>query len=222
MTELTNAPDFNLAEWLDAAKRPERAVIVYGRADLLGDIDELEAQLRTLASIPAGDLPMSGDESSDLQRQIDALYELMGNSKMVVRVRALIYDESEKIRNEAQADIKDLMDQAAADARADALVNCKRANPKMPANDINTLVRAAAITASSQTLQRESDIRILAAAIVSPQMSVDNVKQLVEAIGETQLNKIREAYSRATNEAPKVVLPKSLKPLPSDETNTSS
>lgn len=222
MTELTNEPDFNLTEWLDAAKRPERAVIVYGRADLLGDIDELEAQLRTLASIPAGDLPMGGSEASEIERQIEALYELMSKSKMVIRVRALIDAESEKIRNDTQAEIKDLMDKAAAAARKDAVMNCKRANPDMPANDINAFVRTAAITASTQVLQREADIRVLAAAIVSPRMSADTVKQLIEAIGETQVNNIKAAYSRATNEAPKVVLPKSLKPSPADDGAMSS
>ena len=222
MTELTNEPDFNLTEWLDAAKRPERAVVVFGRADLLADIDELESQLRALASIPAGDLPMGGSEASEIERKIDALYELMGKSKMVIRVRALIDDESEKIRNDTEVEIKDLMDKAAASARKDAVANCKRANPDMPANDINAFVRSAAITASTQTLQREADIRVLAAAIVSPRMDVDTVKQLIDAIGETQVNSIKAAYSRATNEAPKVVLPKSLRPSQIDDGAMSS
>lgn len=208
MTEIDNPPELDLATWLSAAKRPERSVTVYGRSDLLADIDEAEAELRSIAEIPAEDRGMGGDPRAAVEKRIASLYEQMGASKMVIRVRALIDDESERVRNETQAEIKALMDEAAAAARADAVTNCKRANPAMPANDVNAFVRSAAITASTQVLQRETDVRLLAASIVSPRMDVGTVKELLSAIGETQVNLIKAAYSRATNEAPKVALPK--------------
>lgn len=208
MTETENAPELDLAAWLSAAKRPERSVTVCGRTDLLADIDEAEAELRALAEIPEEDRGMGGDPRAAVEKRITSLYQQMAASKMVIRVRALIDDESEKIRDETQAEIKALMDEAAAAARADAAANCKRANPDMAANDVKAFVRSAAITASTQVLQRETDLRILAASIVSPRMSVAMVKELLDAIGENQVSMIKAAYSRATNEAPKVDLPK--------------
>lgn len=211
---------FDLDAWLDGAKRTERSVTVYGRADLLADIDDLELERGTVAAIPEADRAMGDSSGSHLQSQIDALIIQMDKSKMVLRVRSLIDDETEAIRTETQKDIKDILDAAASDARADAVLQCKRAGVTAT-NDINSLVRTAAITASTTVLQRESDVRILASAIVSPPMSVAQVKKLVERIGEKQVNLIKAAYSRATNEAPKVALPKSLTPSQSDETSMS-
>ena len=209
MTEISNEPDFDFEGWLSAARRPERSVVVYGRADLLADIDQLEADLRAVVTIPDEDRAMGDASGSDIEKQIDALYEQMGASKMVIRVRALIDNETELIRDKAEAepDVKALMNSAASKARADAREHCKRAEVKA-VNDINAFVRNAATAASSQVLTRETDLRILAEAIVSPKMSVAGVRAMLEAIGEPQVNLVKAAFSRASNEAPKVALPK--------------
>lgn len=219
MPETTDS--FDLDAWLDGASRTERSVIVYGRADLLADIDDLEREQGNIALIPEGDRAMSGNDGNDLQSKIDALIVQMDASKMVIRVRSLTDDETEAIRTKTQVDIKDDLDKAASDARAEAVTQCKRAGVTAT-NDINALVRTAAITASSTVLQKESDVRILAEAIVSPVMDVARVKKLINVIGDKQVNLIKQAYSRATNEEPKVVLPKLLTPLLTDETSMSS
>lgn len=209
MTEISNEHDFDFEGWLSAARRPERSVVVYGRADLLADIDQLEAELRAVVTIPDEDRAMGDASGSDIEKQIDALYEQMGASKMVIRVKGLIDNETELIRDktEAEADVQELMNSAASKARADARKNCARAEVKA-VNDVNAFVRNAAIAASSQVLQREADLRILAEAIVSPKMSVAGVRAMLETIGEPQVNLVKAAQSRASNEAPKVALPK--------------
>lgn len=225
MTELTNpetAPEIDIDAWLDGAKRTERTVTVYGRADLFADIDLLEAEQRTLASIPEGDRAMGGEDGSALQGQIDALIVQMDGSKLVLRVRALIDEETEAIRKDAEKDLKEVLDKAAADARDEALRNCKRADPGMAANDKNSMLRNAAAVAMNATLESETDIRTIAAAIVSPPMDAARVRKMIERIGDKQVNLIKEAYSRAVHEAPRVVLPKSLKPSPSDDGAMSS
>lgn len=217
MTEIYDDID----AWLDGAKRAERTVEVYGRADLLADIELLESEQRTLNSIPDEDRAFAGDDGDDLQAKIDALNEQIAASKIVLRVRALIDDEVEVIRAATAKEIKTQLDEAAAEARTDARVQCERAGIK-GANDINQLVRTAAITASTTLLQKEADLRVIAEAVVSPRMDIGRVKKLVDLVGEAQTNKIKEAYSRATTEAPRVMIPKSRKPSPSDDGAMSS
>lgn len=221
MTEITNAPDFDLDAWLDGAKRTERSVIVYGRADLLADIDLLEAEQRTLKSIPEEDRSMGGDDADELQRKIDDLNVQMNASKMVLRVRSLIGEELESIRVQANIDLKDALDKAAASARADAKLQCTRAGVTA-ANDVNTVMRNAAAAAVQVTLEMETDLRTIASAVVSPPMDAARVTKLIAAIGEKQVDKIKEAYSRATNEEPRVQLPKSLTPSQTDDGAMSS
>ncbi|WP_104087041.1 hypothetical protein [Arthrobacter sp. GMC3] len=207
--------------FLSGAKRSERSVTLYGRVDLMADIDLLEAEQRTAAAIPEADRAMGEDSGSTLQAKIDALYVQLAASKKVFRVRSLVYDEVEAIRAETQKELKDDLDKVAAAARADAVDQCKRAGITA-VNDVNAFVRTAAITASTAVLQKESDLRVIAKAVVSPAMNLDRVKQLAEVLGEAQINMIKAAYSRATNEEPKVMIPKLLTPSPTDETAMSS
>lgn len=207
--------------FLSGAKRSERSVTLYGRVDLMADIDLLEAEQRTAAAIPEADRAMGEGSGSTLQAKIDALYVQMDASKIVLRVRSLVDDEVEAIRVETQKELKDDLDKVAAAARADAVDQCKRAGITA-VNDVNAFVRTAAITASTAVLQKESDLRVIAKAVVSPAMDLARVKQLAEVLGDAQMNMIKAAYSRATNEEPKVMVPKLLTPSPTDETAMSS
>lgn len=207
--------------YIDGAQRSEAVAEIFLRPDLDADIQILEAEQRLLKSIPDEDRAMGDSNGSELQAQIDALYVQMGNSKRDFRVRALNDEETELIRTTAAKDIKELLDKAASDARADAKVQCERAGIK-GVNDINAFVRAAAIAASSAVLQKELDFRVIADALVSPRTDVERLKKLVAQIGEVQFNKVKEAYSRATNTGPKVMVPKSLTPSPIDDGPTSS
>ena len=137
MNELNE--DFDLDAWLDGAKRTERAVILYGRADLLADIDLLEAQQRTAAAIPEEDRALGEGVGGYLQDKIDALYVQMDQSKIVLRVRSLTDSEVEEIRTAAEKELKPELDEAAADARADAKRQCERA-AITAVNDINSFV----------------------------------------------------------------------------------
>lgn len=220
MTEVTTA--FDLDAWLDSATRTERAVTVYGRNDLLADIDILEDKLRTQKQIPDEDRALGGDDSvAEIERQIDALYVQLGKSRLDLRVTTLAGTEEDEIRDQVKKDLKAEMDAAAKKARADAREECERAGV-VAANDINSVLRNAAFAASSAVVDREVNLRILAKVIISPRMSLDNVRTMYTAIGDSQVALISAAYTRASNEAPKVVVPKSLKPSPSDDGAMSS
>lgn len=217
MTEIYDDID----AYIEGAQRGEAVAEIFLRPDIDADIQLLENQLRTVAVIPLEDRSAGDSNGKELQEQIDALYVEMGKSKREFRVRALIDDEIDLIRTEAQKEIKAELDQAAADARAEAKVQCERAGIKA-ANDINAFVRTAAITASSAALQKEVDYRIIAAALVQPRTDAKRLKTLAERIGEFQFNKIKEAYSRATNQGPKVMVPKLQTPSRNSDGPTSS
>ena len=219
MTEST--PDFDLDAWLDGAKRTERAVTVYARADLLADIDRLEVEKRTLAAIPEEDRSLSDGDGSGLQDQIDVLNVQLDKSKMELRVTFLDDEEQDAIREAVKKDLKEAADKAAANARKEALINCERTGITA-ANDKNEVMRRMALSAVNKVIEREVSLRTLADCVVSPKMSLDQVRKLYTKIGESQLAVITAAYSRASNEAPEVQVPKSQTPSRSDDGAMSS
>jgi hypothetical protein len=213
--------EIDVAAWLDGAKRTERSVTVYARADLLADIDKLEAEKRTLASIPEDDRSLGDDEGRALQEQIDALYVQLDKSKMELRVTFLDDEEQDAIREAVKTDFKEAADKAATKARKEALVNCERTGI-VSVNDKNDVVRRMALSAVNKVIEREVSLRTLTECLVSPKMTREQVGQMYGKIGEAQLALITAAYSRASNEAPEVQVPKLLTPSHSDETDTSS
>ncbi|ALE91818.1 hypothetical protein AOC05_04935 [Arthrobacter alpinus] len=218
---MTENTDFDLDAWLDGAKRTERAVTVYGRGDLLAVIDKLEAEQRTMASIPEADRAMSDGDGSHLQGQIDALYLQLDASKLEMRVTFLDDEEQATIRKEVKTDLKSEADAAAKGAAIEARERCARNEIKVPA-EVNQVVRRMTADAENKVIEREVSIRTLSACLVDPVMSPDQVRKLYKVIGDSQLAVITAAYTRASIEAPEVQLPKSLAPSPSDDGAMSS
>ena len=212
---------FNLDNWLDGIQRTERSVTLYARPDLLADIDELEAAQRQAAEIPEEDRAAGESTGGKLQEKIDELYIALDASKQVFRVSFLDDDEQNAIREAVKTDLKDDADKAAAAARKEGREKCRRMEITQ-ANDINTIVRTMANAAADKVIEREVSIRTIAAAVVSPKLSVEQVRKLYTKVGDAQIALLSMAYSRASNEAPQVTVPKSLKPSPTDETGTSS
>lgn len=224
MTELTNpetAPEFDFDAWLDGSKRTERAVDIYGRGDLLAVIDKLEAEQRKLASIPEADRAMSDGDGSHLQGDIDALMLQMNASKLELRVTFLDDEEQALIRKEVKKDLKAEADAASREAAVEARESCARAEIKVPA-DVNQVVRRMTTDAANLVFEREISIRTLAACVVHPVMSVEQVRKLYTKIGDSQIAVITAAYTRASIEAPEVQVPKSLRPSQSDDGAMSS
>lgn len=101
--------DFNFDDWLTDAKRPERSVMVYKRADLLGDLDDLERRIRELASIPEEDQSLA-DSPTALEEEYLAKAQEFHDSGLLFRVKGLTQDEMDKI-NKAGADAKETSEQ---------------------------------------------------------------------------------------------------------------
>lgn len=221
MTETPGTDDFNLDNWLDGIQRTERSVTLYARPDLLADIDELEAQLRAVAQIPEEDRSMGDDGGAKIQSKIDDLYTALDASKLVFRVSFLDDQEQESITDAVKADLKDEADKAAAKARQEAREKCRRLEITQP-NDINALARTAANTAADAVITREVSIRTIAAAVVSPKLTVEQVRKLYTKVGDSQIKLLSMAYTRASIEAPQVTVPKSSTPSPTGDGLTSS
>lgn len=78
--------------WLSGARPPARTVQVYGRADLLADLDALDIELRAAReSAQAGTL--AGSPTRDVERRIQQARDELRASALSIRLRALTTDE---------------------------------------------------------------------------------------------------------------------------------
>lgn len=212
----------NLDDWLDGANRTERSVTLYARNDLLADIDELEAKLRQVEEVAVEDRVYGvGDPHRELQDKIDDLYVELDKSKLVFRVSFLDDDELQAITDQVKKDLKEDIDRAASAARAEAREKCKRLEITA-VNDINTIIRTMANAAADAVVEKEADIRTITQAVVSPKVTLEQVRKLYRKVGEAQIKLLKQAYSKAAVEAPQVAVPKSSKPSPSDDGAMSS
>lgn len=106
MTENTTEPavtpeDFDFDAWLSDAKRPERSVTVYKRADLLADLDALERRIEEAKSVPEEDQSLV-DSTDTLEREYEALAQQFHDSGITIRVKGLTQDEIDVISKKAK------------------------------------------------------------------------------------------------------------------------
>jgi hypothetical protein len=92
MSEL-DPKTFDVDEWLTGAKLPEHSVVVYGRADLVAQADELE---RRIADAERDEEAAIGEysvgeqrESARLREEYEALADEFAKSARTFRVRAV-------------------------------------------------------------------------------------------------------------------------------------
>lgn len=110
MTDTTTEPaDFDLEAWLAGARPPERSVTVYGRADLVADLEALDAAYEA-ARGASTDRRLVG-AGSDLARLIQEKRAEMEASRLTIRVRGL---ERETVREQAEQATKDTTDEEVA------------------------------------------------------------------------------------------------------------
>lgn len=99
----TQSGDFDLDSWIDDARLPERSVTVYGRADLVGEYEALEARFTQLdreydRESSSGDARMTtGSERREVAQQMEQLRPKLYASALTFRFRALTHDETQEI-----------------------------------------------------------------------------------------------------------------------------
>lgn len=85
--DATPSVEFDVDAWLTEARPPQRAVVVYGRGDLLSQLQALEADIK---AIPDDSPRMGGDPR---RAQMRRMHEQLQASRRVLHVRGLLQDE---------------------------------------------------------------------------------------------------------------------------------
>lgn len=207
--------DLDLDAWIAGGARKAHYVTLYARADLLADIEELE---RRAAVETQADLEPSlggGKDSgvSELTARIHELYRQLDASKREFRVTGMSETELEEIREEVRRDCKDTLDAVAAEARNAAKDTVRRMG-NLSALETNNVLRAKAVEAASKFVENESSVRALARTTSTKtrgewvQVNEDQFRRMLQIIG-AQVELLNRAFSRASNEAPVVTVPKS-------------
>ena len=93
MTDLT-PETFDLGAWLVDAKLPEQSATVYQRADLIGELADLERRIRNEAEVAPGEAPAGGSTLVQQYRKLAAQFEA---SKLTVYVRAITDERQQEI-----------------------------------------------------------------------------------------------------------------------------
>lgn len=155
----TSAGGFDLDAWLDGAALPEKAVTVYGRADLVGEYEALDAELASLRAqtVESGMMNSpAGARSREIAERMTQVRDDLQRSRLVVRVRALTHDVAAELTRAA--------DNLPEDEREDWIAE-----------------------------------HWIAAAVIRPAMTVEQVQKLRARIGEGQFVLIWNAAYGVTN-----------------------
>jgi len=175
MTDLT--PDtFDLGAWLVDAKLPEQSATVYQRADLIGELTDLERRIQNEADVAPGEAPAGGSALVQLYRKIAAQFEA---SKLTVYVQAIPNDRQQEIAESVGEPLP------------------KTASPKEKAkriHDIGSAVLAEAIVGMASGGSKRLPVAL----------EPSQIPELEARIGSAQMQTINDAYMRACQELPAV------------------
>ena len=81
---------FSLDDWISGARLPEQSATVYGRADLVAEIHELEQRLSDARANDGNDDRLAGPSPSTIAAKIQQAREQMQKSALTFRFRALL------------------------------------------------------------------------------------------------------------------------------------
>lgn len=196
-----------VSNFIAGFKAASQPVTIFQRPDLAAELNEIDRRIEILhAESTEGSLGDVGTQELEARR--DRLTEELEQSAHEFRVQALSPERVEEIAETARNAAKDKADEAAKKARDWAREQCRRGDIKDP-KEINSHLRRAASEASESVIARETGIHTLAAAIVQPELSVDDVRQLAEVMGEGQVQNLQKAFYEVSSLDPSASLPKS-------------
>lgn len=167
---------FDLDAWLDDAQRPQRSVKVYGRADLIAQMDELERRIKVEEE--AGERAVGDRTIPDLKDEWETLAAQFTASGLDVTVQGLNAADVKAVEDDV-LELDGLPPKAKDKRRAD------------PTPDEQARIGQA----------------LLAKAIVSPPMTVEQVATLTDRIGEAQVMRLVTAWRLAGAQEFKVKAP---------------
>jgi hypothetical protein len=89
--------DFDFDAWLDGAERPERAVTVYQKANLIADLDVLAERINNAEQDDEVDGPSMGGGVGKLRGEYAALAQQFHDSALTIRVQGRGDDEKREL-----------------------------------------------------------------------------------------------------------------------------
>lgn len=203
--------EFNVDDFVSGFRAATEKVTIFQRPDLAGEINHLDKQIALLEA-DRGDEASLGDsgDADELREQRDLLTRELEESAHTFVLQALGRERVDAITEEARKACKDRADEAAKKARAWAKEQLTRDEEKDPL-EIKDTMRQASQAAARAIMTHEEGIHILAAAIVDPVLTVDQMRRIGEVMGEGQVMKLQRAFYELTSRDPEASIPKSSK-----------
>lgn len=212
--------EFNVDDFVSGFRAATQKVTIFQRPDLAGEINHLDKQIALLESDRDEDAPLGDSDGADeLREQRDLLTRELEESAHTFVLQALSRDRVDAITEEARKACKDRADDAAKKARAWAKEQLARDEEKDP-QEIKDTMRQASQSAARAIMSHEEGLHILAAAIIDPALTIDQMRRISEVMGEGQVLKLQRAFYELTSRDPEASIPKSSKSgTPEEETS---
>lgn len=198
--------EFDLDAWVDDAKPPQRSMTVYRRADLYSRVDELEREIR-LADGSEGSSADAGVKG--LKAELDKVARQIYDSAVTITVRAVTDDAAKQARADAKAegvkakaaaewDDEGLEEEAREQAEDEAQIE------GLEGDERDALVRRRVVEArrayiNNRWIEAVGE-HLLVRLLVSPKMTIEQVRSLSEQIGSAQRDKLMALPGQATQD----------------------
>ena len=198
--------EFDLDAWIDDAKPPQRSMTVYRRADLYSRVDELEREIR-LADGSEGSSADAGVKG--LKAELDKVARQIYDSAVTITVRAVTDDAAKQARADAKAegikaraaqewDDEGYVDEASEQAEDEAQIE------GLDGEDREALIRRRVVEArrayiNNRWIEAVGE-HLLVRLLVSPKMTIEQVRSLSEQIGSAQRDKLMKLPGQAAGD----------------------
>jgi hypothetical protein len=197
---------FDLDAWIDDAKPPQRSITVYRRADLMSRLDELERDIKLAdgAESSSADAGVRG-----LKAEWDKVARKIAESAVTITVRAVTDDAAKQARADAKAE--GIKDKAAAEWDAEGYADDAREAAEdeaeiegLDAEERDALIRRRIVESrrdyiNARWIQAVGE-HLLGRLLVSPKMTIAQIRSLSEQIGSAQRDKLMGLPNQATQD----------------------
>lgn len=213
--------ELDLEAWLAGGSRNTQIVNLYAKNDLHAEILHLESQMlpekgtdEPNPDASLGDIDEAKEHNHALQEKIDALWVELAASKKEFKVAGRTTEEVRAIEKQIKLDLKDQLDEAAKEGRAEGRLRAERLEIVIP-DEKNKMIRAGALEAVAKVEAFENAVRTISESTTVKvgdtwhPVTPDNVRSLYKVLGEPQVELLARASSITANEAPEVTVPKS-------------
>lgn len=121
---------FDLDAWIGGVTGTVRAVTIYQRPDLLGQIDELQRQLRVAESVPAEDRGMNDATPDGIRNQIEQIAREFEASGVVFKIEGRSDEARDRIKKRLKKQGVNDEETVVLHQLADAIVEPKGVTPE--------------------------------------------------------------------------------------------